>query len=60
MKSFMLSFPRSTIFVEASPYNAIRGIKLKADDPKTRNPFQWKGSNFLGFKLTRLRDHFIQ
>lgn len=60
LKSFMLSFPRSTIFVEASPYDAIWGIKLKADDPQARNPFQWKGSNFLGFQLTRLRDHFIQ
>lgn len=60
LKRFMLSFPRSTIFVEASPYDAIWGIKLKADDPQARDPFKWKGTNFLGFQLTRLRDYLIQ
>lgn len=44
------------ILVEASPYDAIWGIGLGADDPKAKNPDQWKGTNWLGEVLTQLKN----
>ena len=59
LKSYMLSFSANTIFVEASPLDAIWGIKLSAENTKASNPMKWKGTNFLGFQLTRVRDYLI-
>lgn len=58
-KSFLLSVPNDAIFVEASPLDKNWGIKLKADDPKAKNPLEWNGTNFLGFQITRVRDYFV-
>lgn len=36
------------IFVEASPYDAIWGVRLCEDDPFIDDPSKWKGQNLLG------------
>ncbi|KAK8865303.1 hypothetical protein M9Y10_010843 [Tritrichomonas musculus] len=58
-KNFILSVPRNAIFVEASPLDKKWGIKLAADDPRASNPLEWKGTNYLGFQITRVRDYLI-
>ena len=35
-------------FVEASPYDAIWGIKMGENDPCVEDPSNWKGQNLLG------------
>jgi ribA/ribD-fused uncharacterized protein len=45
-----------TILVEASPYDAIWGIKLSAEDPRAKDMSQWQGQNRLGFILTHVRN----
>ncbi len=35
-------------FVEASPYDAIWGIKMAENDPGVEDPTNWKGLNLLG------------
>jgi len=48
-----------TTLVEASPYDAIWGIKLSADDPRAKTIATWQGENRLGFVLTRVREVII-
>ncbi|MEZ0224082.1 MAG: NADAR family protein [Alphaproteobacteria bacterium] len=43
--------------VEAAHYDAIWGIGLRAEDPEAQDPAKWKGKNWLGDTLTRLRDN---
>lgn len=40
--------------IEASPYDALWGVRLKPDDPRVATPSRWEGLNLLGFALTRL------
>jgi ribA/ribD-fused uncharacterized protein len=42
--------------VEAAHYDPIWGIGLRADDPDAQDPAKWKGTNWLGGTLTKLRD----
>jgi ribA/ribD-fused uncharacterized protein len=44
------------VLVEASPVDAIWGIGLHRDDKRSGNPYDWQGSNLLGFALMRVRD----
>ena len=44
------------IIAEASPYDKIWGIGLKANDPDSQNPAKWKGQNLLGKALMRVRE----
>ena len=41
--------------VEASPVDRIWGIGLAADDPRAADPSQWRGTNWLGEALDRVR-----
>jgi ribA/ribD-fused uncharacterized protein len=47
----------SRVLVEASPYDRIWGIGLRASDPRATDPKQWPGQNLLGFTLMRARAH---
>jgi ribA/ribD-fused uncharacterized protein len=41
--------------VEASPYDTIWGIGLAADHPDVTDPEKWKGKNWLGHLLMKVR-----
>lgn len=43
------------VLVEASPYDRIWGIGLKADDERAKSPDTWQGQNLLGFALMDVR-----
>jgi len=55
LKEFLLG-TGNAIIVEASPYDAIWGVKLSIDDPLIRDPRNWRGENLLGFSLMEARD----
>jgi len=59
LKEFLIS-TGNAVLVEASPYDKIWGIGLSADDPKTKNPFDWQGQNLLGFALVDVRSDLIK
>ena len=44
------------LIVEASPIDRIWGIGLAADNPLAWNQSTWRGTNFLGDALTKVRD----
>ncbi|MEM7163460.1 MAG: NADAR family protein, partial [Bacteroidota bacterium] len=48
------------ILVEASPVDPIWGIGLAQDNPATLNPYEWKGTNLLGFALMEVRRRLNQ
>jgi ribA/ribD-fused uncharacterized protein len=52
--AFLLS-TEDQILVEASPYDRIWGIGLKATDDKAKHPATWEGQNLLGFALMDVR-----
>lgn len=45
-----------TLLVEASPYDKVWGIGLSEEDPDRLDPKKWKGTNWLGEVLTKLRE----
>jgi ribA/ribD-fused uncharacterized protein len=47
------------VLVEASPYNRIWGIRLMADDERSKNPATWQGQTLLGFALMDVRDKLV-
>jgi hypothetical protein len=49
-----------TTLVEASPLDTIWGIGLAADDPDALDRNAWRGTNWLGEVLSRLRDTLIE
>ena len=55
LRDFLLS-TGDAILVEASPYDTIWGIGLAAEDPRAKDPSQWRGQNLLGFALMEVRD----
>lgn len=44
------------LLVEASPYDAIWGIKLGEEDPRAQDRSQWQGLNWLGEVITDVRE----
>lgn len=48
-----------TTLVEASPFDTIWGIGLAADDPLAGERSAWRGTNWLGETLTRLRETLL-
>ncbi|KAH7823109.1 putative NADAR family protein [Monocercomonoides exilis] len=56
----LLMETKSSIIVEASPLDAIWGIKMAASNPKATNPHEWKGENVLGFAIMAVRDTFFE
>ncbi|MCI8372140.1 MAG: NADAR family protein [Lachnospiraceae bacterium] len=55
LRDFLLS-TGDCILAEASPYDAIWGIRLSSDAPEAKNPWKWRGQNLLGFALMEVRD----
>ena len=55
LREFLLSTGDS-VLVEASPYDAIWGIRLAASSPEAQDPMRWRGQNLLGFALMEVRD----
>lgn len=47
---------KDAILVEASPFDAIWGIKMAETDINATNPLKWEGKNYLGFCLMTVRD----
>lgn len=47
---------KNKILVETSPYDKVWGVGLRQTDPKATNPRLWKGKNWLGEVLTRVRE----
>ncbi|PQO47553.1 NADAR family protein [Blastopirellula marina] len=54
LKEYLLS-TGDAVLVEASPYDRIWGIGLKARDPQAADPQTWQGQNLLGFALMDVR-----
>jgi hypothetical protein len=48
------------VIVEASPRDTIWGIGLGADNPRARQPEQWRGLNLLGFALMEVRSRLAR
>ena len=50
-----LASTETRVLVEASPYDPIWGIGLRASDPRAVDPDRWPGQNLLGFTLMNVR-----
>jgi ribA/ribD-fused uncharacterized protein len=45
------------IIVEASPYDCIWGIGMSCDDPGITDPKNWRGTNWLGEAIMKVREN---
>ena len=50
----------NVILVEAAGRDMIWGIGLGQHNPKSKDPFQWRGRNLLGFALTVVREQLLK
>ena len=51
---------RGTTLAEAAPDDKLWGIGMGENEPGIEDPSNWKGKNWLGETLTKLRDDFIK
>ncbi|MEL7122870.1 MAG: NADAR family protein [Bacteroidota bacterium] len=58
LKDFLI-LTSNRILVEASPYDKIWGIGMKAGYEGIDNPYNWKGLNLLGFAIMEIRDEIL-
>lgn len=56
LKEYLLG-TEDKILVEASPYDRVWGIGMKAETVGICDPQNWKGQNLLGFLLMEIRDN---
>jgi hypothetical protein len=59
LKNLLLG-TRGTTLVEASPVDTVWGIGLDQNDTRVWDRSQWKGTNWLGVVLTRLREDIFE
>jgi len=58
LKRFLLE--TEGLIVEASPLDTIWGIGLDEDDPEALDRSKWKGTNWLGEVLTKVRTELLK
>ena len=58
LRKFLLDTAGTTI-VEAAPNDRIWGIGLAEDDPRAHDRTTWRGKNWLGEVLTKLREDLL-
>ena len=59
LRDYLLS-TESLVLVEASPYDRIWGIGLRATAEKAKHPDTWEGQNLLGFALMDVRSALMK
>jgi ribA/ribD-fused uncharacterized protein len=59
LKQILLN-TKNKIIVEASPYDKIWGVGLGKNDPKILDPKNWKGTNWLGEAIMKVRETILQ
>jgi ribA/ribD-fused uncharacterized protein len=55
LRDFLLATGEK-VLVEASPYDQVWGIGMDAGDHRVEDPWQWEGTNWLGWCLMDARD----
>ena len=60
LESLLAEEFRNKTFVEASPMDCVWGIGVREDAARKMDPSQWRGKNWLGLELTRVRDDLLK
>ncbi|XP_045159949.2 uncharacterized protein LOC123525175 [Mercenaria mercenaria] len=57
LADILITYPK--VLVEASPFDSIWGIGLDEDSPDAWDENTWRGTNYLGYVLTEVRDDIM-